>query len=88
MNLEGIEVNEYGQTAAKVNGILFDCLSEEKVIAKGVVGKEVKYLLTPLPIVLAGKIPWGRFVVFLNSPISLLRRHLLQEMWDSAISSA
>jgi len=41
-------------------------------------GKELPLSL-PLPVVLGGKTTWGKFVVSPETPVSLLRRDLLQE---------
>lgn len=70
--LDGVEVNEYGQITAKVNGIFFNFLvdagatlallndnipqiSGEKVLIKGVVGEELKYLSLPLLVVILAR---------------------------------
>uniref|UniRef100_A0A663FFP7 ribonuclease H n=1 Tax=Aquila chrysaetos chrysaetos TaxID=223781 RepID=A0A663FFP7_AQUCH len=43
-------------------------MSNEAVIIRGVVVEEIKYLSTPLPVILNGKLVWGRFVISPDSP--------------------
>lgn len=56
-------------------------VSDEALIIRGVgvVGEAMKWLSTPLALVLNSKSVWGRLVISPNSPFSLLGRDLFQE---------
>ena len=54
-------------------------ISKEKVLIRGVIGQEIKYISTPLPIIIAEKTVRGRFALSPNSSVSLLGHDLLHE---------
>ena len=79
--VNGTLVNFLVDTGATISLLNFFVpqLSRENIKVDGVVGGKELRLSLPLPVVLGGKMAWGKFVVSPETPVSLLGRDLLQE---------